>query len=161
MGRFQVEIEGYETARLRIAQIAHVTDDDLDALFAPKVVAELPPFFAAAKTPHERRAVLQDLGQECDVFGISDASGVVGLLLLSPEEATRAFRLGYYFKETAWGNGYASECLGGLQERCRALGIGLIGGVAHTNHASRRVLEKRGFLVEDKAASVLEYTWFP
>ena len=57
-------------------------------------------------------------------------------------------RLGYVLAERAWGQGLATELVGGFVSWCRSRAEirSLVGGVAKTNPASARVLEKNGFL---------------
>ncbi len=58
-------------------------------------------------------------------------------------------RLGYLLAERAWGKGIASELIRGLVEWCRKSGIAsIVGGVERNNIASRRVLEKNGFVCD-------------
>lgn len=153
--------EGFETARLRVAIDTPLLKHDLSALFAPNVVADLPPDFVAARSFEQQEQVLRELKQEAHVLVISDHESVVGLLLLFEEAEQQAVRLGYYFKETAWGRGYASECLAGLLNVCEDLGLAVIAGVVTANGASIRVLEKRGFRRIAQNGNVVEYIWTP
>ena len=56
-------------------------------------------------------------------------------------------RLGYLLSEGSWGKGFASELVQGFVNWCvgQTSIASIAGGVARTNHASRRVLEKNGF----------------
>jgi RimJ/RimL family protein N-acetyltransferase len=80
---------------------------------------------------------------------------------LFEEAEQQAVRLGYYFKETAWARGYASDCLAGLLNVCEDLGVAVIAGVVTANGASIRVLEKRGFRRIAQNGNVVEYIWLP
>ena len=71
--------EGFETARLRVAIDTPLLKHDLSALFAPNVVADLPPDFVAARSFEQQEQVLRELKQEAHVLVISDHEGVVGL----------------------------------------------------------------------------------
>lgn len=84
----------------------------------------------------------------------------VGLLILfeMPNDlgvGASELRLGYVLAEDSWGKGLASELVSGLVTWCRARdaadAIGSIaGGVAKSNPASARVLEKAGFSPSDR-----------
>lgn len=75
----------------------------------------------------------------------------LGLMLLHAEVRPQAdsvdVRLGYLLAEHAWGQGFGSELVGGFVAWARARpSIGtLIGGVAPTNAASIRILQRHGF----------------
>lgn len=58
-------------------------------------------------------------------------------------------RLGYLLAEVAWGQGLATELLAGFVDWCRARPTihTITAGVAPTNRASRRVLERLGFVL--------------
>ena len=93
-----------------------------------------------------RRSVQeQPLGWWTVVERASDAIiGTIGLNI-TPEEGTA--ELGYHFRRTAWGKGYATEAV------CAVVAYGFgMGGCTRiiarphpTNGASRRVLTKSGF----------------
>lgn len=79
-----------------------------------------------------------------------------GLVILFESSADRTqaveLRLGYLLAEDFWGQGLASELLGGLVDWSRAHGIAsLAGGVERGNIASMRVLEKNGFSLDEEA----------
>lgn len=69
--------------------------------------------------------------------------GVAGLHL----HADRPVELGYWLGEAYWGLGYGSEAIAGLLAAVDASGCDRIDARAiSSNHASRRVLEKSGFV---------------
>ena len=77
----------------------------------------------------------------------------VGLVILFESEAFTGSgveqRLGYLFAERAWGKGFASELLLGYVAWCKQNGVeSVVAGVECENIASRRVLEKVGFLLD-------------
>ncbi len=82
------------------------------------------------------------------------AAQPIGLIILfesqpSIESTQIELRLGYLLSQSFWGRGYASEMLHGLLLWCmeQAPISSLVGGVSRDNPASRRVLEKLGFLL--------------
>jgi ribosomal-protein-alanine N-acetyltransferase len=73
---------------------------------------------------------------------------LLGATGLHPETAFRA-STGYVFARDAWGNGYATEALRAMVELAPSLGIARVQAFSHVTHAaSRRVLEKCGFVQE-------------
>jgi len=64
-------------------------------------------------------------------------------------------RLGYLLSEASWGAGFASELVAGLVLWCRAYPVisSITGGVNPDNRASKRVLEKNGFLPVGKSGA--------
>ena len=70
-----------------------------------------------------------------------------------------SLRLGYMLAESSWGKGLASELVRGVVEWCENKDVASVtGGVERDNIASRRVLEKCGFVCEpgmEKAAEQL------
>jgi len=74
----------------------------------------------------------------------------VGILIVFEnltETSSVDVRIGYLITEAAWGQGFATELVGGLSSWARAQPSihTLTGGVASTNRASARVLVKNGF----------------
>lgn len=77
--------------------------------------------------------------------------GSTGLAFETPHQA----ETGYVLARDAWGRGYASEALAAMIERARQLGVTRLYARCHPDHhASRRVLEKAGF-VPDEPPTVL------
>ena len=75
---------------------------------------------------------------------------LLGLLILSYQPEAWQVHLGYLFDETAWGQGYASELVGGVVTALAPVApVEGLGGVARDNPASARVLVKNGFAVRD------------
>ena len=66
--------------------------------------------------------------------------------------------IGYGFVRSARGHGYATEAVGALVEVARARGLrALTAETAADNEASRRVLEKNGFLLSDRDGEALRW----
>ncbi|OBY24432.1 GNAT family N-acetyltransferase [Leisingera sp. JC1] len=150
-----------KTGRLRAAPWQDLTAAELAGLFAPKVVQWLPDGFQAQGSDQSRREFLAAVSQQAEVAALCNAAGEgVGLIILSfPEEGSSIRNLGYLFAESAWGQGLASELIGGLQAHFRGSGVTLSGGVMQENAASARVLQKSGFTPEPAGAETV-YSWF-
>jgi RimJ/RimL family protein N-acetyltransferase len=90
----------------------------------------------------------------------------VGLLVLNETKASQdrgdEIRIGYLLAEEYWGKGFATELVAGLAAWCRSRSgqISLVAGVAHNNLASRRVLEKNGFVLVRAASANRENDTF-
>jgi len=90
----------------------------------------------------------------------------VGLLVLNESAAQKdrgiEVRIGYLLVEEHWGKGFATELVAGLVAWCRPQTeiMSLIAGVAHGNEASRRVLEKNGFVLVRAASANRENDTF-
>lgn len=73
----------------------------------------------------------------------------IGIVILNEYEDNDSgvsVRLGYLLAEQGWGQGFGTELIQGLVAWCRESGIAtIVGGVAHDNIASQRVLEKCQF----------------
>ena len=68
-------------------------------------------------------------------------------MILFEPESSGELRLGYMLDESVWGKGYATELISGFVSWCKNHDIeSVIGGVERNNLASRRVLEKSGFI---------------
>lgn len=80
--------------------------------------------------------------------------GSTGLAFDTPDVAST----GYVLARDAWGRGYATEALGAMVELAGTLGIKRLQAVCHAEHAtSRRVLEKRGFRVDEAATPDVDF----
>lgn len=84
----------------------------------------------------------------------------VGLIILfdpAKDGKGAELRLGYLLAESAWGKGLASELIMGFVEWCRRAEVALItGGVNRDNIASKRVLEKSGFVCDPSTEDAAE-----
>jgi len=123
------------------------------------VLAHLPDQLQMTDPAHEIAAWIDARAAESAGFTVCARHDdtLLGLLMLveiAEDCGMRAWHLGYLLAQSAWGQGYASEMVGGLVDACRSAGpMRLIGGVGHGNKASARVLEKAGFH-RDAGASV-------
>jgi RimJ/RimL family protein N-acetyltransferase len=65
---------------------------------------------------------------------------------------------GYVLAKDAWGKGYATEALQAVVGVARSVGVRRLYAICHTEHpASRRVLEKNGFLCEGTLRRYVEF----
>jgi ribosomal-protein-alanine N-acetyltransferase len=123
------------------------------SLLTEAVTRDLPPQW---QSPYDRDRASQwfvERQSESTVLLIVDRSDglPVGLLILSESansDPSLEIRLGYMFNESNWGRGLATEVVAGFADWCRTNGSvrSVIGGVAHGNNASARVLQKNGFV---------------
>ncbi len=159
-GAQRLSLLNLRTARLRAARWQELTEADLAALFAPKVVQWLPERFQPQDSDRARRDFLAAVAQQAEVIGLCGPDGQgIGLLILShPEDGGKTRNLGYLFAETAWGQGLASELISGLQAHFSGSGMCLSGGVMLENAASARVLEKAGFTPQPAGRATV-YSW--
>ncbi|WP_240931648.1 GNAT family N-acetyltransferase [Parasedimentitalea denitrificans] len=148
------------TERLRGGHWQQLSRDDLAALFAPDVVAFLPPGFHGLTTQISQRNFLTILSKQAEVVGLFEPSGAgVGLLILSNAEPNSSDRhLGYLLAQRVWGQGLATELIAALQDRYRGTDVTLSGGVMHDNTASARLLQRAGFAGEAHGDETV-YRW--
>lgn len=124
---------------------------ELAPLLEPEVLKDLPPPMQTDNTPEARDAWIDARAGEADVRLVrsKETGDLIGLLILAAGDATGGVptvHLGYLLAPSAWGRGFATELLAGLLGAAReAAPLRFLGGVARTNPASRRVLEKTGF----------------
>jgi len=77
---------------------------------------------------------------------IGTFSGLMFLHVVPDATAVPTIHLGYFFRESCWGAGYATEAVGALVAAMRTgPAVYLNAGVDRSNAASARVLEKVGF----------------
>ncbi|MCF6431831.1 GNAT family N-acetyltransferase [Leisingera sp. MMG026] len=149
-----------QTSRLRAVPWRNLTDAEMAELFAPKVVQWLPSGFQTPEDDGARRAFLEAVSQQAEVIALRETAGQgIGLVIFSfPDKGAAIRNLGYLFAEAAWGQGLASELLGGLQAHFRGSGVTISGGVMQQNAASARVLEKAGFTPGPSGTETV-YSW--
>ncbi len=164
----------FETARLLVKEWHLLADHDwhrqdladlVARVLTERVTRSLPPSWQGQYTPARARewiAERDDAGATLLVIEKSTGEGI-GLMILS-ETATRSghdVRLGYLLAEPWWGQGLASELVGGIVGWSRAQpGISsLVGGVDRENPASARVLEKNGFRPRHGECASVEREW--
>ncbi|KAI8804621.1 acyl-CoA N-acyltransferase [Cladochytrium replicatum] len=77
-------------------------------------------------------------------------SGSIGYRFGS-DLSQRIMTVGYWLSEPVWGKGYATECVRWLLDFSvheEPTSVGIEAGAFATNHGSRRVLEKSGFVLD-------------
>ena len=120
---------------------------DLERLLAPAVLSGLPP--SLDPHPHGIPAWITARAAEADILllHLRESDDAVGFLILAPGGGiSRTLHLGYVIGRDHWGRGYAGEAVLGLVDALEPLfPIELRAGVAASNRASIRVLEKAGF----------------
>ncbi|MEM7377457.1 MAG: GNAT family N-acetyltransferase [Pseudomonadota bacterium] len=128
-----------------------------------RVTAALPPGWQGGYDLARADRWIGERERECTcLLGVDrERAQSVALVLLFPE-STQSLRLGYLLHERSWGQGYATELIGGLIAACPDAGIDRVsGGVAPENAASARVLEKSGFVEQPTSPSDAErlFVW--
>ncbi|PWE28007.1 hypothetical protein C4N9_14260 [Pararhodobacter marinus] len=150
----------FQTARFRVAHwcpllgdasARRALEEALRDILTPAVLAHLPESFRPDPGKGSASRWIDARAAESDVLTIhAQRDGrLVGLVILAagPNDAAPAvLHLGYLFAQPVWGQGAASEVLGGLLASLRGRApISLLGGVDRDNPASARVLQKAGF----------------
>ncbi len=144
----------FETARLRAQPWGVLHEDALAALarevLSPAVLQALPPSWSGSYDLERARGWVRARDQESIAVLAQDrqSGAAVGFLFLfeDPTQPGPTLRLGYLLRESAWGQGLASELIEGLVRWGHSQPIrSLVGGVEASNLASARVLQKNGF----------------
>ena len=154
----------FETDRLRVDEWRSLAERaSLDRvtlvteLLTEEVTASLPEPWRGAYSADRARDWIDERDAEGTTLLVLETASHrgIGLVILFESGSADAVevRLGYLLARSAWGQGFGTELLRGLVGWCRGQsGIGsLCGGVERENVASRRVLEKAGFTLEDSA----------
>lgn len=154
----------FTTPRLRIAhwRTARAIQTERKALenalldlLTPPVLAHLPPSLQLLNRKDSLTDWITARDAESDVLTVRQQQDgmLIGLMILAPSPAATqppVLHLGYLLRETAWGQGYATEIVGGfISAQSRDTALTLRGGVDTANPASARVLKKCGFTRRD------------
>lgn len=154
----------FSTERLLINEWKSFSPDEWPRQDLPGIVMEvltervtqsLPPSWQGKYTLNRADQWIKERDDEgVTLLVVEQASQrAIGMIVLFESDDSAHFRLGYMLAETAWGQGFASELIAGFVEWCREHEIrSVTGGVERDNLASRRVLEKCGFVAEPAAA---------
>lgn len=153
---------GFRTARLRVAAVRPIHDDDDDDPVAASVARILSPASTLALPADWRgrydlaRASrwLREREREGAFVLVAreiDSGASVGLVIALPQvdaDDGLDMRLGYVIAAEAWGQGFGGELVRGFVDRCRQLPEihVLRSGVSKDNAASRRILRGLGFV---------------
>lgn len=152
----------FSTERLLVDEWHSFSQDEWPQQDLAKVVQEiltervtqtLPPSWHGSYTMTRAHQWTIDRDKEgITLLAVDKASKqAIGMIILFESDASGNLRLGYVLNESVWGNGIASELLGGFVNWCQHNDIhSITGGVERSNIASKRVLEKCGFLADPK-----------
>ncbi|MDJ0765040.1 MAG: GNAT family N-acetyltransferase [Myxococcota bacterium] len=154
----------FETKRLRVeewhsTELIHSGRKGLAKIVAEMltepVTRSLPGPWAGPYSIDRARAWIADRDKEGTTLLVVEKStgetaGLIILFELNLDQGIEV-RLGYLLAESCWGRGLASELIAGFVLWCRDQDDihAIAGGVAQNNPASKRVLEKAGFRVND------------
>lgn len=129
--------------------------DVVQSLLTEGVTRSLPEPWQGAYTTQRSAEWIRQRDAEGTTLLVVDHSsrqpvGLVILFEMASEGGTGPeIRLGYLLAESVWGQGLASELIGGFVDWSREAGIvSIVGGVERDNVGSRRVLEKNGFVCD-------------
>lgn len=152
----------FSTSRLLVKEWHSLTskdveDQDLASVIANMLTApvtrSLPPGWQGPYTMERAGEWIKERDREGTALLVVELveRKAVGLVILFESAGVNAggaeLRLGYLLAESAWGKGLATELLLGFVEWCKQNNVAsVVGGVERKNIASRRVLEKGGFL---------------
>jgi len=109
------------------------------------------------KSGEEISEILED-DPDCPVYYfVAFRTGfdeIVGTCSLGLENAKSSeYSIGYNVKKDYWGNGYAVEMVHALIDFAREMGIkSILSPVAQENAASKRVMEKCGFVIAGESS---------
>jgi len=120
-------------------------------ILTENVTRSLPPTWQGAYTLSRAQKWIEERDNEgVTLLAVDKVSkAVIGMVVLFEPENFGHLRLGYMLAESAGEKGYASEIVAGFVEWFRKRDIKLIREcVEPDNVASRRVLEKCGFIAE-------------
>ena len=159
----------YLTDRLLVCEWHSICSDECNQeglenivinILTPKVTQSLPPQWQGTYSLERARNWIKERDEEGVTLIIVEKSNqnakstqtAIGFVILFEDATGKNLRLGYLLAESVWGKGYASELIQGFVEWCKDNDISSItGGVEADNIASRRVLEKNGFICESDA----------
>jgi RimJ/RimL family protein N-acetyltransferase len=150
-----------ETERLILRPLE---EGDLEAMIALLGEPDVALFMATLPFPYTRADADEYLGKTRSdpahrSYAIIDRNQVLmGNMALTDPQDGRPPQLGYWLGKPFWGRGYVTEALDGLIAALKAIGaIERLGArVLVENPASRRVLEKSGFIVTEETTSIIE-----
>ena len=150
----------YSTERLLVCEWRSTSPDDWNQeelavvvknILTPKVTQSLPPAWQGNYTSERASSWIEERDDEATTLLVIEKSTrtAIGFIILFNCTDGRDIRLGYLLAEIAWGKGLASELIGGFVEWCKKNAISSVtGGVESDNNASKRVLEKNGFVAK-------------
>ncbi|MEW6981291.1 GNAT family N-acetyltransferase [Colwelliaceae bacterium 6471] len=130
-------------------------------ILSPNVVKALPDDWQAITSIEKAQSWLQLRLDESEllVLTLKATNELIGFLLLSrfdkKQGVSDGIHIGYLLGEQYWGQGYASELLSAFVDFTHQSDNypRLIAGVETNNIASRKVLEKAGFIISENETS--------
>ncbi|MEC6796450.1 GNAT family N-acetyltransferase [Photobacterium sp. S4TG1] len=136
---------------------------EIISLLSASVVESLPPYFHEINTTSEAETWLMRMLSESHLCSVKHkgCDSIIGFVFLSKSDAATA-HLGYLLAEPHWHQGYGSELLTGLLQRCRhnQWAEKLIGGVDMKNEASKKLLQKVVFVaLEENNQNIIFYEY--
>jgi len=161
----------FETQRLFVKEWHSLTVDEwmssdlgnvVADMLTPRVTEALPPAWQGAYSLERAQDWIKERDSEGVVLLVVEKASKqpIGLIILFDVANSGEYaqlRLGYLLTESAWGKGFASELVMGFVNRCRQVEVASItGGVDRGNIASRRVLEKTGFICDPSTVDAAE-----
>ncbi|MES9955942.1 MAG: GNAT family N-acetyltransferase [Sedimenticola sp.] len=164
----------FETERLQVKEWHLFQDEGLSSqnllrivkdILTPLVTESLPPDWQGHYSVDRAREWIKERDNEGVTLLIVESVsmnplGVVILFDMNNGSNVADLRLGYFLAESAWGKGIGSELVKGLVSFCREQPVASItGGVAKENYASKRVLEKNGFICDAETENEEEQTY--
>ena len=168
----------FQTARLKVKEWHSLTPEEwpeqslvnaVTGIMTHRVTQTLPAAWQGEYTVNRARQWIEERDREgLTLLAVARATGAaVGLVIIhqAPIEASPGIelRIGYMLGEVAWGTGLGTELVRGLVGWARDNGVvSILGGVERGNVASRRVLEKSGFLpvpADNGEPDELTYQW--
>ncbi|MES9961865.1 MAG: GNAT family N-acetyltransferase [Sedimenticola sp.] len=153
----------YETERLLVKEWHSFQEEShlsqnlpgiVKDILTPAVTESLPPAWQGRYSIDRARDWIKERDAEGVTLLVVEKSstiplGVVIIFDMSSSPDVAELRLGYVLSESAWGRGVGSELVQGLVSFCRNQPVlSITGGVAKDNYASKRILEKSGFVCD-------------
>lgn len=150
----------FETERLRVQHWQKMLDDpparerlvkEIEPLLQPDVLRDLPPSMHLGDAPGAICNWVEARAAESECYHVTRRvdGDLLGLLILVEDTSPTpvpTLHIGYLFAQTAWGQGFATELLGGVLDVAKRYGpLCLMGGVAQSNPVSAHILRKLGF----------------
>lgn len=159
-----------ETMRLRAEPLNSRHAKDIYRLASLEAVARYMRFSRITNLAEACRLIEEYTAPGCHAFALYEKEGgrFAGLFALKPAEQKKALGISVFFHPDCWGRGYAQEVTGFFisYARQKLAAHALLAWVVEENTASRRVLEKLGFVViqalrfDDLPSHLLVYQLF-
>ncbi len=154
-----LEACAFTTERTAVEAWSRHDDGVVVSVLTEPVTRHLPPDWQGPYDEGRAHRWVRERRAEGALLVVNDreSNAGIGFVLLAEvggdAEERAELRFGYLLAERAWGRGLGTELLAGLVAWCRGNlpPLTLVGGVAHDNLASCRVLEKTGFVAAERS----------